>query len=245
MVVRISCVVLAIAAWCEGLAPLRGGGGLEACGAPSADDGGGVASRREAFRQVAALGGSLSTVALGMPATVCRGIADDSPAPDATFVRVAYGPGSVEMPSTWKRDGPRVADPVLGSISDSIAAHSVATDKAAMADFGKIEKVPLANLGLASGREKGDFVGAKTRQALDGKLYYEWDLAVPPPNGCPRSEQEVIVCPPVEVALISATIDDGKLVVFECGVGKVQWKNFGRQLRTMRSTFSTTEPTSA
>ena len=52
-------------------------------------------------------------------------------------------------------------------------------------------------------------------------------------------------CPPVEVALVSATIDDGKLVVFECGVGKVQWKNFGRQLRTMRSTFSTTEPTSA
>ena len=38
---------------------------------------------------------------------------------------------------------------------------------------------------------------------------------------------------------------DGKLVVFECGVDRAQWKNFGRQLRTMRSSFSTTEPLSS
>jgi len=68
-------------------------------------------------------------------------------------------------------------------------------------------------------------------------VFYEWDLAVPPEGGCPRSEQDLIVCPPVEVALIAAAVADGELVVWECGVDQRQWKSFGRQLRATRSSF--------
>ena len=82
------------------------------------------------------------------------------------------------------------------------------------------------------------YISGKAAAAAEG-------LAVPPPNGCSRADQEVVVCQPVEVALITATVYDGKLVVFECGVDRAQWKNFGRQLRTMRSSFSTTEPLSS
>ena len=60
---------------------------------------------------------------------------------------------------------------------------------------------------------------------------------MPPTNGCARSEQELIVCPPVEVALISATVADGQLVVWECGVDQRQWKSYGKSLRAVRSSF--------
>ena len=77
---------------------------------------------------------------------------------------------------------------------------------------------------------------AKRRKDGD-RLFYEWDLAVPPTNGCARSEQELIVCPPVEVALVSATVADGQLVVWECGVDQRQWKSYGKSLRAVRSSF--------
>ena len=44
-------------------------------------------------------------------------------------------------------------------------------------------------------------------------------------------------CPPVEVALISATVADGQLVVWECGVDQKQWKSYGKSLRAVRSSF--------
>ena len=162
---------------------------------------------------------------------------------DATFVRASYGAGSVEMPSTWLRDGERVREAVLGPITDSIRATAKPTALASIDDLGPVGSVKLAALGLAGSRALGDFVAAKRRVAADGAAYYEYDLAVPPPGGiCPRSEQEVIVCPPVEVALVSATVADGALVVFEVGVDKAQWRNFGKQIRTMRSTFHVTAP---
>ena len=203
-----------------------------------------VAASQELSRR-AALALPLGLAAPLIAPRAARAIADDSPAPDATFVRVPYGPGSVEMPSTWKCDKEAISETVLGSITSSVRAHAAPTTLNSMADFGRIEKVPLSKLDLLGARATGDFVTAKQRTDLSGQLFYEWDLAVPPPNGCSRADQEVVVCQPVEVALITATVYDGKLVVFECGVDRAQWKNFGRQLRTMRSTFSTTEPTSA
>ena len=44
---------------------------------------------------------------------------------------------------------------------------------------------------------------------------------MPPLDGC-AVKQELIRCPPVEVALVSATVADGQLVVWECGVDQRQ-----------------------
>ena len=150
--------------------------------------------------------------------------------------RVEYGPGTVEVPGTWKIDGETISESILGTITSSVRARSAATQAQSIDQFGNIDKLDLTKLGLMGNRGKGDVVAAKRRKDGD-RLFYEWDLAVPPTNGCARSEQELIVCPPVEVALISATVADGQLVVWECGVDQRQWKSYGKSLRAVRSSF--------
>ena len=159
--------------------------------------------------------------------------ADDE---DVKPKRVAYGPGTVEVPGTWKIDGESISESILGTITSSVRARSAATQAQSIDQFGNIDKLDLTKLGLRGNRGNGDVVAAKRRTDGD-RLFYEWDLAVPPTNGCARSEQELIVCPPVEVALISATVADGQLVVWECGVDQKQWKSYGKSLRAVRSSF--------
>ena len=151
--------------------------------------------------------------------------------------RVQYGPGTVEVPSTWKIDGESISESILGTITSSVRARSAATQAQSIDQFGNIDKLDLTKLGLRGNRGNGDVVAAKRRTDAQDRLFYEWDLAVPPTNGCARSEQELIVCPPVEVALISATVADGQLVVWECGVDQRQWKSYGKSLRAVRSSF--------
>ena len=150
--------------------------------------------------------------------------------------RVEYGPGTVEVPGTWKIEGETISESILGTITSSVRARSAATQAQSIDQFGNIDKLDLTKLGLMGNRGKGDVVAAKRRKDGD-RLFYEWDLAVPPTNGCARSEQELIVCPPVEVALVSATVADGQLVVWECGVDQRQWKSYGKSLRAVRSSF--------
>ena len=116
--------------------------------------------------------------------------------------RVQYGPGTVEVPGTWRIDGESISESILGTITTSVRARSAATQAQSIDQFGAIDKLDLTKLGLRGNRGNGDVVAAKRRTDGD-RLFYEWDLAVPPLNGCARSEQELIVCPPVEVALIS------------------------------------------
>jgi hypothetical protein len=150
--------------------------------------------------------------------------------------RVRYGRGSVEMPGNWIINGETISETILGTITSSVRSQSAATAAQSIDQFGVIDKLDLTKLGLLGNRGIGDVVKAKKR--LDGDhLFYEWDLAVPPTNGCPRSEQELIVCPPVEVALVAATVADGNLVVWECGVDQRQWKSYGKSLRAVRSSF--------
>ena len=150
--------------------------------------------------------------------------------------RVEYGPGTVEVPGTWKIEGETISESILGTITSSVRARSAATQAQSIDQFGNIDKLDLTKLGLRGNRGNGDVVAAKKRKDGD-RLFYEWDLAVPPTNGCARSEQELIVCPPVEVALVSATVADGQLVVWECGVDQRQWKSYGKSLRAVRSSF--------
>ena len=151
--------------------------------------------------------------------------------------RVQYGPGTVEVPGTWRIDGESISESILGTITTSVRARSAATQAQSIDQFGAIDKLDLTKLGLRGNRGNGDVVAAKRRTDAQDRLFYEWDLAVPPLNGCARSEQELIVCPPVEVALISATVADGQLVVWECGVDQKQWKSYGKSLRAVRSSF--------
>ena len=151
--------------------------------------------------------------------------------------RVQYGPGTVEVPGTWRIDGESISESILGTITTSVRARSAATQAQSIDQFGDIDKLDLTKLGLRGNRGNGDVVAAKRRTDAQDRLFYEWDLAVPPLNGCARSEQELIVCPPVEVALVSATVADGQLVVWECGVDQKQWKSYGKSLRAVRSSF--------
>ena len=113
-----------------------------------------LASASSSRREALAWGGLASLgFGLGVPGPSCA-IAEDS---EATFVRASYGggAGSVEMPSTWKRGEGTLVEPVLGPITDSIRATSRSTEASSIDALGKVDKFPMATLGMLGDRAKG------------------------------------------------------------------------------------------
>lgn len=144
-------------------------------------------------------------------------------------------PAVVSIPSVWRRDGDKLIDPVLGTITSDFKVHKTPSTVESIASF-QIDTFDLGKLGLKAPREKGDIVAARQRIEKN-RVYYDWDLAVAPET-CPKSQQLVVTtCLPNEVALVSATIANGEFVVFEVGVTPTEWKNSATALRSLRSSF--------
>ena len=75
--------------------------------------------------------------------------------------RVEYGPGTVEVPGTWKIEGETISESILGTITSSVRARSASTQAQSIDQFGNIDKLDLTKLGLRGNRGNGDVVAAK------------------------------------------------------------------------------------
>lgn len=195
-----------------------------------------VARRTFIWHQI---GGVIASPAITRAAGEAQTASISSPTSvEATVADLALLRGHVSVPGSWRETQGVLVDPILGDIAKSIDVHLVPCKQSSIADFGKIDTFQLADLGLAPGRDRGDIVSARRRTDDNGRIYYEWDLAISP-ESCPREQQLVVTtCLPSEVALVSATVADGQLVVYECAVSPPQWKNFAKALRSVRSSFA-------
>jgi len=143
---------------------------------------------------------------------------------------------SVRMLGAWnQRSDGGWTDPVLGSSATSVRMRSQPTGLESTAKLGRPERVALVPaLGLEKELERADPVAAAIRK-VEGGEYYDFDLALPARN----CDQELATaCLPVKVILLSCTVTAGKLHVLQVEASPSEWRNAGKALKDLRSTFS-------
>ena len=155
-----------------------------------------------------------------------------------TMERLKLEEGSVGIPSTWERqDNGTFSDPSVGPRVDSIIATASPTKLSSVTDLGPVESVNLKVLGVRPELVKGDLVACAMRKAADGRVTYEWDLALSPKE-CEQNDRIIVgVCFPTELVLLSATVADGQLFILDVKASVYEWKTGANQLRSVRSSF--------
>ena len=160
-------------------------------------------------------------------------------------VRLSYN-----LPEKWERssDSDRYMDQSQGSNLPACKRITVyrAPGRATVDRLSKATRIGVARAldvpeyDSLQDLQKADIIGGRSRVAGDDdQKYYEFDLAVAPPN-CDMSDDTNLglgFCPYDSIYLLSATVLEDRLYVICVESDKSEWKRANAELRRVRSSF--------
>lgn len=163
-------------------------------------------------------------------------ISSSFPGNDGTSVEASYN-----LPSLWK-------DNYMVLYPDGIEARACEEinifQKADTATVKELEKASLVGVGRTLGLTdrrflSADIIGGRKRQDDEGVIYFEFDIAVAP-SSCAGNDKENLglgFCSYDSIALLSATVLDGRMYVFSLECNKDEWKRSNSDLKLVRSSL--------
>jgi hypothetical protein len=159
---------------------------------------------------------------------------------ETQFRTIKQGAASIQMLAAWRaRDDGSYDDPTTGSAMAGFAMKATPTLLADTAALGRPENLDVVKaFELDPDFKRADLVAAAVRKTSQGITFYDFDLALPAKQ-C--DAQMATVCLPERVVLLSCGICDGQLHTVRADATASQWKNAGRALRLLRSSFSVTK----